>query len=165
MIKTRIILFILAWLVYLLLSWSLSLGDLIAGVLLALTVSWLTHDLFIQDPHIFKDLKRYLWFIYYIPLFIWECIKANVDSAYRIVHPALPIRPGIVKVKTTLKSDIGLVFLANTLTLKPGTMTVDIDKENGFLYVHWVEVGSEDMRQATDMVIGKFERILKRIFE
>lgn len=112
-----------------------------------------------------KHASRYLWFLYYVPLFIWECVKANIDGAYRTAHPDLPIHPGIVKVKTTLKSDAALTFLANTLTLKPGTMTVDIDKEDGFLYVHWSEVKSQDVEKATELIVSKFERILKRIFE
>jgi multicomponent Na+:H+ antiporter subunit E len=165
MINTKVILFILALAVWLLLSWSLAPEDLITGVILAFTVSWLTHDLFIRRTNIFKNFKRYLWFMYYIPLFIRENIKANLDSAYRVIHPALPIRPGIVKVKTTLTTDTALVFLANTLTLNPGTMTVDIDKQNGFLYVHWVDVKTDDIQKATELIVDKFERVLKRIFE
>lgn len=113
----------------------------------------------------FKYFKRYLWFSYYVPVFIWECFKANLDGAFRVIHPDLPMRPGIVKVKTALKSDLGLTLLANSLTLTPGTMTVDIDKENGFLYVHWIDVKSDDIDKAAELIAGKFERILKRIFE
>lgn len=109
-------------------------------------------------------MKRIIWFFYYIAVFIWECIKANIDGVYRVGHPDLPIRPGIVKVKTTLTSDIGLTFLANSLTLTPGTMTVDIDRENGFLYVHWIDVKSEDVVKATDLIVRKFETILKKVF-
>ncbi len=81
-----------------------------------------------------------------------------------MAHPDLPIHPGIVKVKTTLRSEVGLTFLANSLTLKPGTMTVDIDKEKGFLYVHWADVKSQDIEKATDLIVRKFERVLMRIF-
>jgi multicomponent Na+:H+ antiporter subunit E len=77
----------------------------------------------------------------------------------------VPIKPGIVKVKTTLKSETGLTFLANTLSLKPGTMTVDIDREGGYLYVHWVDVRSQDVKAATEELVLKFERILKKIFD
>ena len=111
-----------------------------------------------------KNIKI-LWFLYYIPLFIWECLKANLEGAYRVAHPDLPINPGIVRIKTSLRSDIALTFLANSITLKPGTMTVDIDKENGILYVHWADVKSRDIEQATELIAGKFERALKRIFE
>jgi multicomponent Na+:H+ antiporter subunit E len=82
-----------------------------------------------------------------------------------VIHPSLPVHPGIVKVKTTLTSDTALTFLANSITLTPGTLTVDIDKENGFLYVHWIEVRHKDIEKATKAIVERFERILKRIFE
>jgi multicomponent Na+:H+ antiporter subunit E len=110
-------------------------------------------------------MKRIIWALYYIPLFIWECLKANLDGAWRVIHPDMPINPGIVKIKTALHSDTALMFLANSITLKPGTMAVDIDKENGVLYVHWADVKSQDIKQATELISGKFERVLKRIFE
>ena len=109
-------------------------------------------------------ILKYFWLLYYIPIFIWECLKANLDGAFRVIHPDLPINPGIVKVRTTLKSDMGLMILANTLTLKPGTITVDVDKENGFMYIHWADVKSQDIDKATEMLIKHFEDILKRVF-
>lgn len=111
-----------------------------------------------------KQCKRCVWFIYYILIFIWECLKANLDGAYRIVHPKLLINPGIVKVKTRLKSDLGLTFLANSLTLTPGTMVVDIDKDKGFLYVHWIDVKAQDIDKATELIVKKFEDILIKVF-
>ena len=165
MIPTRFLIFIAYFFIWLILSWSLDLGNLIGGVLISLFVLFLTSGFFPKKTALFKNFKRYVWFLYYIPLFIWECFKANLDGAYRVLHPDLPMRPGIVKVKTNLKSDLGLTFLANTITLKPGTMTVDIDKERGFIYVHWVNVESQDIEKATKIIVDKFERILLRIFE
>lgn len=138
---------------------------LVIGVFVSVFVAFMTGDLFKEDTFVLTGFSRYLWFFYYVPLFIWECIKANIDGAWRVCHPDLPIRPGIVRVKTTLTSDIALTFLANTLTLKPGTMTVDIDKENGFLYIHWIDVKSEDAQKSAELIVEKFERILKRIFQ
>jgi multicomponent Na+:H+ antiporter subunit E len=165
MTAIRIILFICALLTWLLLSWSLDLQHLVIGVIIGIFVSFMTADIFTGQPQVFKKASRYFWFLLYVPLFIWECIKANIDGAIRVLHPDLPINPGIVKVKTTLKSEAGLTFLANTLTLKPGTMTVDVDQENGFLYVHWADVKSQDIDKATELIVKKFEVILKRIFE
>jgi multicomponent Na+:H+ antiporter subunit E len=115
-----------------------------------------------------KTLIRYpvriFWFICYAPLFIWECLKANMESAYIVAHPDLPIRPGIVRIRTSLKSNIGLTFLANSLTLKPGTMAVDTDKKNGILYVHWANVKTQDGDKASAVIARRFEYLLKRIF-
>ena len=106
---------------------------------------------------------RYMWLIYYIVIFLWECLKANIDVAFRVLHPDLPIRPGTVKIKTGLKSDIGLTFLANSLTLTPGNTTIDIDKSAGVLYVHKLYIKDESAGPVP--VAAKFENILKRIFD
>ncbi|MBM3253091.1 MAG: cation:proton antiporter [Candidatus Omnitrophica bacterium] len=163
--KSRIILFILGLLVWILLSWAADVPHLIVGVLVAAFVAYMTGDMFVKRPRLFTNPARYLWFLYYIPVFLWECIKANIDVAYRVAHPKLLINPGIVKVKTTLKSDTGLTFLANSITLTPGTMSVDIDKENGCLYIHWFDVKEKDIEKATVLIVKKFENIIKRIFE
>jgi len=163
--SSRMILFILAFIVWLLLSWPVDWQHIVVGVLVAAFVSFVTGDLFVKRPHIFKNPKRYLWFLYYVPVFLWECLKANVDVAYRVVHPDLPINPGIVKIKTSLRSETGLTFLANSITLTPGTMCVDIDRENGFLYIHWIDVKTKDVQKATEIISGRFERIIKEIFE
>jgi len=163
--KSQIILFFLAFLIWAFLTWPLDLQHLIIGILVCSFVAFMTGDMFIKRLHTLKNISRYLWFLYYIPLFIWECIKANIDVAYRVGHPDLPINPGIVKVKTTLKSDTGLTFLANSITLTPGTMSVDIDPDNGFLYIHWIDVKDKDIQKATEIIVQTFEKILKRIFE
>lgn len=161
----RILLFILSFLVWELLTWPADWQNSLVGVFAAAFIAYFTADMFVQRPHFFLHPKRYLWFFYYIFVFMWECLKANIDVAYRVIHPDKPIHPGIVKVKTTLKSDTGLTFLANSITLTPGTLSVDIDRENGILYIHWIEVRAQDIDGATQKIVKKFERILTEIFE
>ena len=76
----------------------------------------------------------------------------------------MPISPGIVKIKTNLTTDSGITALANSITLTPGTLTVDIT-DDGFLYIHWINVKSDDVEQATKLISQKFEWFLKKIFE
>jgi multicomponent Na+:H+ antiporter subunit E len=163
--RSRIALFVLAYAVWALLCWMPTWQDLLAGLFIALFVAYLTGDFFPRRFELLLDIKRYLWALYFIPVLLWECIKANVDVAYRVIHPDLPINPGIVKIKTNLKSDMALTLLANSITLTPGTMCMDIDKEKGVLYIHWINVRTKDIDEATKLISGKFERILKGIFE
>ncbi|MCM8757321.1 MAG: Na+/H+ antiporter subunit E, partial [Candidatus Omnitrophica bacterium] len=102
--------------------------------------------------------------IYYLPVLFYACLVANLDVAYRVLHPRLPIRPGIVKVKTRLKSKSGRTALANSITLTPGTMSVEVT-DDGFLYIHWINVQSRDIEETTRLIVERFERILERIFE
>jgi len=164
---SRILLFLLWFIVWLLLSWQPGVQHIIIGIPVALFVSFMTADFFAEKhSSLFRNPLRYLWFIYYIAVFIWECLKANVDVAYRVIHPDLPIRPGTIKVKTSLRSDAGLTFLANSVTLTPGTTSVDIDRDNGFIYIHWLYVKEDYDRSAMKLgVVEKFENILRKIFE
>lgn len=154
-----------------LLTWSLftwipDWQQLISGAAVSAFVARLTGDLFISRPHIIKHPVRYWYFIaYYLPMLIWECFKANIDVAGRVLHPKLLINPGIVKVTTNLRSDTGLTFLANSITLTPGTMVVDIDKDNKTLYIHWINVTAKDTAGATRIIAERFEKILEKIFE
>ena len=165
MIKIRLTILSVTLLFWLLLNWVVNPETIVIGVILGIAVSFLVGDLFNKEAKVLKTPLRYLWFLYYIPLFVWESFKANLDGAYRVIHPSLPMKPGIVRVKTVLKSETALTLLANTLTLKPGTMTVDIDKEAGLLYIHWIDVRTEDIEAATGLIVRKFEKILVRIFE
>lgn len=165
-------LFILWFLVWLFLSWPPSAKDVICAALVSLFVSFMTLDLLMphrmatdsatsgSDP--LRFARRCGWFLLYTVVFIWECFKANIDVAYRVLHPELPIRPGTIKVKVGLKSNIGLTFLANSITLTPGTTCIDVDKENGYMYIHWLFVKDDADRLR---IVEKFEKMLKRIFE
>ena len=171
--RSRAILFILAFILWMLLSLPLAWHDgrpnvyqhALVGIVVAWFVSFMTGDMFVTRPHFFLHVSRYFWFAVFVPLFVWECFKANIDVAYRVAHPKVPIHPGIVKVKTKLKSETGITFLANSITLTPGTLTVDTDEEKGILYVHWINVRDKDTEAATRMIVAKFEKILSKIFE
>ena len=109
--------------------------------------------------------SRIFWFLCYIVVFLWGCLLANIDVAWRVLHPGLPIRPGTLRLHTKLKSDTGLTFLANSITLTPGTTTIDIDKPNGYIYVHvlFLKKGFEKP-EAQQYLVDRFERILERVF-
>jgi len=163
----RAVHFFICFGLWMLLTWCVQLDSILAGlVVAALSATFLGH-LFprnARETFALSSLKRLLWFIYYVPVFLVACMKANVDVAYRVLHMNLPIRPGIVRVKTGLKSEMGRTFLANSITLTPGTLAVDIIGED--LYVHWIAVSADDDPEAqTRIIVSQFERILKKVFE
>ena len=163
---SRAILFVFALAVWAILTWVPDAQELAVGAAVAVLVAVVAGDLFVERPHVLRNPVRYWYFFfYYVPVFLWECLKANLDVAYRVIHPRLPINPGIVKVRTSLKSDIALTFLANSITLTPGTMSVDVDKEQGILYIHWIDAEATDIETATRLIAGRFEYILREIFE
>lgn len=163
-------LFTLWFAVWVLLSWPPDPKDIITGALVSVFVTLMTIDVMGRKEKartpLMRKIGRLGWFFYYALIFLWECLKANIDVAYRVLHPELPIRPGTVRIKVALKSDIGLTFLANSITLTPGTTSVDIDKDRGLLYVHILNIKDENViKEGKLKVVDKFENILKRIFE
>jgi multicomponent Na+:H+ antiporter subunit E len=106
--------------------------------------------------------KAILYWFLYILVFIRELVKSTLDVAGRVVSPRLPINPGIVKVKTILKSPLGRIILANSITLTPGTMTVDTDGE--FFYIHWIDIQSADIEANTEAIVKTFEKYLEVMF-
>jgi multicomponent Na+:H+ antiporter subunit E len=62
----------------------------------------------------------------YIPWLIWEILKSNLHVAKVVLSPSLPIRPRLVRVKATQRTDLGRVIYANSITLTPGTITLDV---------------------------------------
>ncbi len=148
---------------WMLLTWSLAWQQLIAGAVFSLVVVVFVGDFFPDGLEKLLNPVRLFWFIIYIPYFAWYILVANFDVAYRVLHPETPINPGIVKVKSTLRTDIAKTFLANSITLTPGTLTVDIVDEN--FYIHWINVKGERPEEHTALIIDKFEGMVKKIFE
>ena len=163
--RSRMVTFLVSMAMWMILSFSLDWQHLITGLGVSLLVSLSMGDMFAEQAFKWFEPKRYLWFLVYVVVFSWECFKANLDVACRVLHPRLPIRPGIVKIKTSLKTETALTLLANFITLTPGTFSVDIDGENGYLYIHWIDVKTQDINEASRRIASKFERILKEVLE
>jgi multicomponent Na+:H+ antiporter subunit E len=155
--------FILSLIFWLMLTFRLTVPNLIVGSVAAAICSAIFGRFYFHNVKKFLQPQRYFWFLVYLVIFIWECIKANFDVAYRVLHPAMPIKPGIVKVRTTLKSGFAKTLLANSITMTPGTITVDIIDDD--FYVHWIYVYSNDPAVYTGRITGKFEKYIKRFAE
>ena len=158
-----ILLFIFVFAIWLLLTLNVDYTNLSIGAVAALLVAIFFTRYSLKVEKKVLQVQRYFWAIIYLIVFLWECLKANVDVMYRVVHPGMPIKPGIVRVKSGLKTEIGKVFLANSITMTPGTITVDIIDDQ--FYVHWIYVHSTDPEIYTQKILGRFEKYLKRIFE
>jgi multicomponent Na+:H+ antiporter subunit E len=158
-----IALFILSLIFWLLLTFKLTVPNIVVGSVASMICSLFFGRLFVRNVYKLLQPQRYFWFIVYLFVFVWECLKANLDVAYRVLHPAMPIKPGIVKVKTELKSDLAKMLLANSITMTPGTITVDIIDD--YLYIHWIYIKSEDPEIYTGVITGAFEKYIKRIIE
>lgn len=82
----------------------------------------------------FNPLKWILGLIFLVGPFLITVVMANVEVLYRIITGR--IRPAVVRISTGMKNEAGIFLLANTISLSPGTLTVDISPEEDELYIH-----------------------------
>ena len=146
-------------------SWQV----LIAGVVVSFCTALFSAKYFIHSKafYLFRPARFFKLLVYCLVIFPWELIKANVDVARRALSPKLPIAPGIVKVGVDLKSEYAQSMLANSITLTPGTITMDMAEEDGALnyYIPWIDVASEDSAEAGESIKGTLEKWVRRIWE
>ncbi len=97
-----------------------------------------------------------------IPYFIrlqFEIVKANIDVIRIILDPALPISPAVRKFRAGLKSDGALATFGNSMTLTPGTLTIDIN-QSGVSYIHYLTTPDPSQQKATEI-----KNAVQRLFE
>ncbi len=155
-----VVTFVICLLLWLLLTASFAADELISGVIISLVVSIISAP----KMKILNGLRLHLGFflglISYLWYFFMALIKANFDLAKRVVSKDMKLHPDVVEIKTTMRSDLGKLFLANSITLTPGTLTVDVIGDS--LLVHWIDVPKNtDIKTNTKLVVAKFEKYLK----
>lgn len=139
---------------------------LVAGAVVAVAGTALTHWLFADDQELrFRHVPYpFGWFvrgffrsILYTAWLLWEIALSNLHVAYLVLHPRLPVDPTLVEFKTSLHSETAQVLLAQSITLTPGTVTVDVS--DGRFIVHCLSAKSR-----RGMVDGSIQRKVAGIF-
>jgi len=156
------VLFATLLLFWLMLDGTLAADTLIIGVMASLSIALLFRDSLSFFTEFRATPQAFVAGLLYYGFFFKELIKSNFKLASIVLSPSLPINPGIVKVRTRLKSRMGRLMLANSITLTPGTLTVELDGE--WLYVHWVTVESTDIETATAKIVAGFEHYLEVMY-
>ncbi len=148
----------------LLISNRLSVSGLIAGLIASILTAWLSSNHLKFIDHLKFSVAMPIHIARYLGVFMVALFKANIDMARRILSPKLPINPEVVLIETKLKSPLGKLLLANSITLTPGTLTIDVLEDK--LQIHWVD-GSQgtDLIHATQAISESFERHLREIIE
>jgi multicomponent Na+:H+ antiporter subunit E len=98
----------------------------------------------------------------FVPWVAWEVLKANIEVAKVILHPKMPIRPHLIRLPATQRTTLGRVIYANTITITPGTISLDLRR--GVILVHCLddEMADQDSSGQTERMIHWLE---KRVHE
>ncbi|MCK5146749.1 Na+/H+ antiporter subunit E [bacterium] len=162
MISLLILRFVIFFLIYLALAGSLDMQEIVAAGVISLLLVWITRQSARSEGRMRLSIKMIMAAIIFPLVFLKALLLANLDVASRVLRPSLPIKPGIVKVKIKLKSPMGRLVLANSITLTPGTLTVESSEE--YFYIHWVDVKDGSVAAATESIVKEFEKYLEVLF-
>ena len=130
------------------------------GVICCAIVAYASHDLLFTRTTLTTLRKRHRAgrnFLLYLPWLLYQIYLANVHVVYLVWHPKMPIDPKIVRFKTRWKGDLVLVTMANSITLTPGTITLDIQK--GEFFVHALS-----KKVAEDLLAGEMQDRVGKVY-
>jgi multicomponent Na+:H+ antiporter subunit E len=154
--------FLVLFAVYVLLA-GFIVEEIIIGALISLIVTILITKYVNYQIDWKLPYRLVVFLVVYLPVFIWQLILANIDIARRVLSINIPLNPGFVKVETELEGDFSKLMLANSITLTPGTLSIDVDKQS--LYIHTVDVKGKTAEENKANISGLFEKILGVIFK
>jgi multicomponent K+:H+ antiporter subunit E len=143
--------------VWLLLN-GLSAGQLLLGTILAIVIPLLTSPF---ADHQSKVKKPFAMAVYVLRL-LWDIVVSNMEVAHRVLRSNRKLNPGFIAFPLELTGDFPLTVLASTISLTPGTVSVDFSEDKQWLYIHALHIDNE--QEIIDSIRDRYEQPLKEIF-
>ena len=110
-----------------------------------------------------RAIKKIPAQVKYMYVLIKEILKANIMVAKIVLQPKIDIKPGIIAVPINAKTDVGITAIANTITLTPGTLTIDMSDDRSILYVHAID--ATDPEGVAQSIRDELEKYVLEAFE
>jgi multicomponent Na+:H+ antiporter subunit E len=148
--------FLLLFIFWLILSQRFEPLYIISGIVCSAIVAFLSHPLLFKAGIGHGAAKRSILFIVYCFYLLYQILVASLDVVYRVWHPDMPIDPGFIEYESSLITDGGKTALANSITLTPGTITLDIVGEKYTIHELLPKAASS---------IENMERFIKRFMK
>lgn len=146
---------LLLFFMWLILTANFQTANIFIGLGVSFSLSLLYEKIFLHEK---IELINPYYLIIYLLILTKNLIFSNLQIAKRTLSPDMKLAPAIVAVKTELKSDWKKLLLANSITLTPGTLTLDVKGDT--LYIHVLEC--KDMQNKAD-ITREFEKIIEKI--
>ncbi len=157
---------LLSFITYLIFSGSVRMYDIVTGLLVSVVISYLLAGFVVREGRKLGEVKRLAYLVkYFIYYMLVAEVRAHSDVIKRILHPKMPINPGIVRVPYGVSSDYAMTLIANSITNTPGTVVVDVSKDRKELYVHWIDVKAVEPEKSREFISKTFEEYAKKIFD
>jgi multicomponent Na+:H+ antiporter subunit E len=153
--------------IYLFAGWLLFTGNtatrsLLMGAGFSFLIALTTFKLFIDDDEAARRtlLPRVHWLLFYGILVFYKVYVASFQTAFAVLRGKY--YPRVVHFRTRLNSDIARSVIAGSITLTPGTITLELTEDH--LVVHWLNASTTHSRFAGNIIKGSFEKLLKRVW-
>ncbi len=145
---------ILLFTLWMVLTSNVQIFNIVIGIGVSFSIALLYTKLFIHKA--FEFISP-VWFMVYLYVLLKNLILSNLQISKRILSRDMKLSPAIIAVKTNLESDWKKLLLANSITLTPGTLTLDIIDDTLFIHVIEYHEGSnkEDITKEFENIIAK----------
>ncbi|WP_232701184.1 Na+/H+ antiporter subunit E [Halobacterium wangiae] len=113
--------------------------ELLVGLVFGFGVAGVFRRLYPGRTDLVRVAKATPYTLLYSAAFLYDLLTANVDVARRVLAPSMPIEPRVIKVPLRVETPFAITTIANSITLTPGTLSMDYDDETNTLYVHAID--------------------------
>jgi len=138
------------------------LGESLIGLGIGFPVAYASRGFYSEESNLQRDLRALPYVGLYLAAFLKELLVANVEVAYRVLAPGMPIEPDVIVFPLRVRSDPAITTIANSITLTPGTLTMEHDEETNALFVHAIDCSDPE---AVAAPIRRWEEYALAIFD
>ena len=135
-------------------------GEFLTGGIISAAVVLFVKEAIFHPSDLFgfeRPPSRFSWLVgtmcrlaFYFPLLLWEIAVANIHVVRLVLDPRMPINPSLVEFESPLRTEASNAVLANSITLTPGTVTVDMSAHR--FIIHCISETSRQGIQEGDLL-------------
>nr|WP_208288846.1 Na+/H+ antiporter subunit E [Halobacterium sp. R2-5] len=114
-------------------------GSLLLGLAVGFPMAYVFRRLYEDTFVLRRSFRGVPYAALYLLTFVREAVVSSVDVTYRVLAPSEPIEPEVILIPLRVRSDLGVTTIANSITMTPGSLTLDYDAEENALYVHVID--------------------------
>jgi multicomponent Na+:H+ antiporter subunit E len=115
------------------------LGALLVGLAVGLPLAYVFRRLYADTVDLRRSARGVPYAVLYLLTFIREAIVASLDVTYRVLTPSKPIEPEVILIPLRVQTELGVTTIANSITMTPGSLTLDYDSTENALYIHVID--------------------------
>ncbi|OYR41967.1 Na+/H+ antiporter subunit E [Halorubrum sp. Eb13] len=114
-------------------------GSLLIGLAVGFPTAFVFRRLYGETVDLPRSIRAVPYALWYVLTFVREAIVASLDVTYRVLAPSRPTDSEVILIPLRVQTDLGVTTIANSITMTPGSLTLNYDPEENALYVHVID--------------------------